>query len=593
MIQSIQDGIAQLSDNTGLDQASLKVLLCTLLSFPFSIIFKRLPDNKYTVKNLYNIAVSAFYIFGILDLKSGLGTLLFSSLGCYLITRYLRTPSMPWVNFFFLMGHLAYNHFHQQFFAEYDRNVIDITGAQMVLVMKLSAFGWNIYDGKQPRETLSKYAQSRAISHHPNIIPYIGYVFFYASLLTGPAFDYADYDRFIHSSLFDDVPDLKRYKKRRIPRSGREAMKKTMEGVFWAVVLFQLPKYVSVEYMLSDKFVKEQTFIIRIFYLWILSFFYRSKYYCIWSIAEGACILSGIGYNGYDSKTDSFKWDRVQNIDPVAFETGQNVHVCLEAWNQNTNKWLKNYIYLRVAKPGKSPGFKSTLFTFATSAFWHGTEPGYYLTFIGGALLQTQGRILRKYIRPMFLTSDGKTGKPSKRIYDFVCWVFTQLAFGFYTQPFMILKFGPSIYSWSTVYFYQLIVTLLTLFIFKGPFAKPVINFCKSFHPKVVAPTKPSKLTHEESGIVKHVVDTKLELGPTLGVPPIDVLEKIDIQELETDVQDLRRAWVSFKSRRHSIKEDDLEGLKDAYNNFVGEINEIYTNTKEELLNSTKKEKEN
>ncbi|EGW33022.1 uncharacterized protein SPAPADRAFT_60345 [Spathaspora passalidarum NRRL Y-27907] len=596
MIQRIQHGIAQLSGIIGLDEASLKVLLCTLLSFPFSIVFKRLPDTKYTLKNLYNIAVSAFYIFGILDLQSGLGTLLFSSLGCYVITRYLRTPSMPWVNFFFLMSHLAYNHFYQQFFHEYDRNVIDITGAQMVLVMKLSAFGWNIYDGKQPTEKLSKYAQSRAIKEHPNIIPYIGYVFFYASLLTGPAFDYADYDKFIHSTLFDDVPDSKRYKKRRIPRSGRQAIKKTLQGVFWAVLLFELPKYVSVEYVLSGKFVQEKSFIYRIFYLWILSFFYRLKYYTIWSIAEGACILCGIGYNGYDEKTDSFKWDRVQNIDPVAFETGQNVHVCLEAWNQNTNKWLKNYIYLRVTKPGKRPGFKSTLFTFATSAFWHGTEPGYYLTFVGGALLQTQGRIFRKYLRPIFMEADGKTGKPTKKLYDFLCWICTQLAFGFYTQPFMILKLGPSLYAWSTVYYYQVFITLLTLFLFKGPFAKPVIKFFKSLHPAEPKVETKLKLSSEESKIVAQAVDSKLGVdyeSPTLGVPPIDVLQNINKEEIEHDVDEIKRAWVSFRGRRHSIKEDDLEGLKDAYNNFVTEINEIYTSKKQEYLSSPNKEKKN
>ena len=79
----------------------------------------------------------------------------------------------------------------------------------MILVMKLSAFGWNIHDGKQPRLTLNDFNKARAITKHPNVLPYIGYVF-YASLLTGPAFDYADYDKFIHGTLFDDVPQDKR-----------------------------------------------------------------------------------------------------------------------------------------------------------------------------------------------------------------------------------------------------------------------------------------------------------------------------------------------------------------------------------------------
>ena len=84
---------------------------------------------------------------------------------------------MPWINFLFLMIHMAYSHFHLQFFKEYDPKLIDITGAQMILVMKLSAFGWNIHDGKQPRLTLNDFNKARAITKHPNVLPYIGYVF--------------------------------------------------------------------------------------------------------------------------------------------------------------------------------------------------------------------------------------------------------------------------------------------------------------------------------------------------------------------------------------------------------------------------------
>lgn len=606
MIAIIQDGISQLLNVVGLDEASLKVLICTLLSFPFSAIYKRLPDHRYSLKNWYNVLVSAFYIFGILNLRSGLVTLLISSMGCYVITRYLRTPSMPWVNFLFLMTHMAYSHLHTQFFVEFDPNVIDITGAQMILVIKLSAFGWNVYDGKQPSENLTEYNKSRAIKKHPNLLPYIGYVFFYASLLTGPSFEYADYDRFIHSTLFDDVPDSKRpgkNRKRRIPRSGIPALKKTLQGFGWAFILFQAPKYLSVDFLLSDEFVTEHGFIYRIFYLWAMSFNYRLKYYAIWSIAEGACITCGIGYNGYDPETDTFKWNRVQNIDPIAFETGQNVHVCLEAWNMNTNKWLKNYVYLRVAKKGKRPGFKSTLFTFATSAFWHGTRPGYYLTFVGGAFLQTVGRICRSNFRPIFLEADRKTPKPTKKIYDVVCYIMTQLAFGFYTQPFVLATFRNSLYVWSTVYYYLLIGTFLIIFIFKGPYAKQATKFCKSFHPQPVeaaaAPVVEKvkldekkegkyKLTKEESELVhQHLQVTDLYESPTLGLPPIDYIEKVHKEDIDKEIENLRNAWVSFKGRRHSIGDDDFEGLKDAYNNFKNEINEIYEKQKQELLHNS------
>ena len=600
MIAVIQAFLNLILDNTGLDQASVKILLCTLLSYPFSIIFKRLPDREYTLKNVYVVIVSAFYVFGICDLRSGFGTLILSTLGCYFITRYLRTSSMPWVNFIFLMTHMAYSHFHLQFFADYDPRVIDITGAQMILVMKLSAFGWSVYDGKQPLESLSEYNRSRAIKQHPNILPFIGYLFFYASLLTGPAFDYADYDKFIHATLFDDVPEDKRpgrRRKRLIPKSGKQATSKLFQGFFWAALLFVVPKYVELDEVFTKSFIYNHGFVYRIFYMWGLGFLYRLKYYAIWLIAEGACILCGIGYNGIDATTGKFKWNRVQNIDPLAFETGQNVHACLEAWNQNTNKWLKHYIYLRVAKPGRKPGFKSTVFTFATSAFWHGTRPGYYLTFVIGAFMQTVGKYYRKNIRPLFLTADGSP-KPTKHVYDFVSWVVTQLAFGFAVQPFVILDFKKSLLCWATVDYWLVAAIAITFFIYNGPLAKYFKISQKKKLPVKINETKEllsdKKLSTKEHGYVTNAIDKKLGKeydSPTLGLPSLDVFEDLDKLELDEDIEHLHQAWESFKKRRF-LDDEDVEGLKSAYSNFTDEINEIYRAKKDEFFASDDKPKQ-
>ncbi|KAM9902876.1 hypothetical protein OXX69_008140 [Metschnikowia pulcherrima] len=593
MLSKLQEAISALSAAAGIDEASFKVLFCTLLSFPFSWVFKRLPDQRYTLKNSYVIGVSAFYIFGILNLRSGLVTLLLSSTGCYFITRYLRTSSMPWVNFLFLMSHLAYSHFSTQFFKTYDSKVIDITGAQMVMVMKLSAFGWNVYDGKR-KTSPSDYTQSRAIKKHPNILPYFGYVFFYPSLLTGPAFDYVDYDKFIHGSLFDDVPDQKRpgKRKRRIPRSGLQALSKTLQGLFWAGLCLQAPKWVTLDHVFSKSFVSEHGFFYRILYLWVLGISHRLKYYTIWQIAEGACILCGIGYNGYDEETKTFKWNRVQNIDPWSFETGQNVHRCLEVWNMNTNKWLKHYVYTRIARPGKKPGFKSTLFTFATSAFWHGTRPGYYLTFVLGAFIQTIGKIYRRNFRPMFMEADGKTPKPSKRLYDIVCYFVTQLTFGFVCQPFVILDFRQSLYCWMTVYFYIPIGIFLTLAVFKGPYKSKAEAFCRSRFPQVKpVAAKPSLNRHESQRVTQAVEKALSERNDTevFGVPPIDVLEGATKEDLEEELREVSEAWQSFRGRRGSFSED-MDGLRDAYNNFTSEINDIFQAKKVEVQTKAKPE---
>jgi lysophospholipid acyltransferase len=127
----------------------------------------------------------------------------------------------------------------------------------------------------------------------------------------------------------------------------------------------------------------------RIFQLYMLGVTQRTKYYGIWALSEGACILAGIGYRGIDPQTGKPAWDRLTNVQPWKIELAQNVHDYIGYWNINTNHWLRNYVYLRVTPKGKKPGFRATLATFFTSAFWHGFYPGYYLTFTLASFMQT------------------------------------------------------------------------------------------------------------------------------------------------------------------------------------------------------------
>ena len=55
---------------------------------------------------------------------------------------------MPWIVFVGVMGDLTVNHVLRTL-AQSGYEVVDITGTQMVLAMKLTTFAWNIYDGRQ------------------------------------------------------------------------------------------------------------------------------------------------------------------------------------------------------------------------------------------------------------------------------------------------------------------------------------------------------------------------------------------------------------------------------------------------------------
>ena len=141
---------------------------------------------------------------------------------------------------------------------------------------------------------------------------------------------------------------------------------KGLQAVFWFALTIKFRSWFYTEYMLSDSFLK-LGLLSRILYLYGYGFTARLKYYGAWSLSEGACILTGLGYNGVDPATGKLKWDRVTNVEPYKLETAANARAYLEAWNMNTNQWLKNYVYLRITPKGKKPGFRSTMGTFATS----------------------------------------------------------------------------------------------------------------------------------------------------------------------------------------------------------------------------------
>ncbi|KAK7205953.1 MBOAT, membrane-bound O-acyltransferase family-domain-containing protein [Myxozyma melibiosi] len=572
MIGIIDDAMGAAAKQIGLDTDPLKLFLTFVLSYPLCAVLKRLPDYTPVYKQLFCIAVSAFYLLGIFDLKDGVQTLMISAMGTYGLAKYVKSPLMPWMVFVFVMGHLTINHIERYRSPEDTSSSgrMDITGSQMVLVMKLSAFGWNVHDGRRPASELSSLQKDRALPTLPPLLDYLTYVFFFPSLMVGPSFDYSEFRRWLDFSIFENEyttphPDGKpRKHKRKIPRSGRVAARKAAEGVMWIALWIIMSSKFSSGVLFTDTYLG-RNFFYRAFYMWPLGFAYRLKYYGAWTLAEGACILSGLSYNGIDPVTKKRKWDRVRNIDPYRHETGQNMHALLETWNMNTNKWLKTYVYLRVTPKGKRPGFRSTLFTFATSAFWHGVSPGYYLTFITGAFLQSCGRSARRYIRPFFMSPDLSQPGPYKKYYDALTYVVSQMSLQYTVQPFVILTFRDSLYVWSTVYFY----VHIGIFIFITTFSQKKVK--KYIEAKLAARTEISskldKLRFEiEQARIKKIpveVERVLAREPTLGVPDQELDEALELMrgEMTEDISALKQDLQEFRRRATNTFDDAKKSL--------------------------------
>ncbi|KAK5315234.1 Lysophospholipid acyltransferase [Exophiala xenobiotica] len=526
MIPGINIPFEYLAKAVGSSVDELKLLSCFLFSYPLAAALKRLPDNKPHLRNLFSIAVTLFYLVGLFDLWSGTTTLLIASGGTYAIAYYIDGSLMPWIVFVFLMGHLSISHLQRQMVN--DPGVVEITGGQMVLIMKLHAFSWNVHDGRLKPELLTDSQKDRAIYKLPNLLNYAGYVFFFPSIFTGPAFDYVDYRRWIETTMFDVAPGQKGppvRKQRRIPRSGTPATFKAVVGLIWILLFLNFSGWYNVNLLLSDKYM-EYSFPRRVWLMYMLGFTSRLKYYGVWSLTEGACIMAGIGYNGIDPSTGKPLWNRLENVDAWGIETAQNSRAYLDNWNKNTNKWLRNYVYLRVTPKGKKPGFRATLATFITSAFWHGFYPGYYLTFVLGAFVQTVAKNSRRYIRPFFLTPDGTKSTKYKIYYDIAGYLVTQFTFSFVTAPFVILGFNDSLKAWARVYFYAVIEVAVAMAFFASP-AKKWLG---------------QKLDKRNHPHLRKTLSQETNYPPSLGLPS-DPGREIDeaIDEIRQEVEIRRR----------------------------------------------------
>ena len=135
----------------------------------------------------------------------------------------------------------------------------------------------------------------------------------------------------------------------------------------------------------------------------------------------------------------------------------------MESWNKNTASWLKRSVYVRIIEISGSSS-AATYATYFISALWHGFRPGYYLTFMSGALITFCGRKLRRHLRPLFLeTSKLNFLKP---VYDVLGWFGTLFLANYSVFPFFCYTMERSFQLWKSVYFagHILMFTILIFF---------------------------------------------------------------------------------------------------------------------------------
>ncbi|KZT72694.1 MBOAT-domain-containing protein [Daedalea quercina L-15889] len=444
-----------------LDQ--VKLISCLLVSYPLGSIFIRLPVSRPNIRHAFNVAVTSIYLLPILNMGTAYFQLLGDILFTYYVAAYVKSSKMPWIVFGTIMSHLTLNHIIRAILGQ-SYETYEITGPQMVLAMKLTTFAWSVFDGRRPVEELDKYQTEKRVTEYPSLLGFLGFAFYFPGFLVGPSLEYADYDILVHGTLFKQLEkkdDTGRGSRKLVPKGRkRVAYRRMFLGLALLGTYVAFAGSANLGVTVQDWYV-QKGFVYRVAYLQFCGFIERTKYYAIWTLTEGASILTGLGFTGFNAKGKS-TWKGAANVDMMNIEFAPNFKVLLDSWNIKTNVWLRECIYKRVTPKGKKPGFRSSMLTFATSAIWHGVQGGYYLTFAFGGFIQTAQRLCRRHIRPLFLpatyvTEKGAPPPPQntiKRVYDIAGTFISILILNYTVIPFMLLDVRHSLAGWANLRWY-------------------------------------------------------------------------------------------------------------------------------------------
>lgn len=370
---------------------------------------------------------------------------------CYLVLLTQNPSIMHGAVLFTAMLYLSLVHLHRQFFEDSSYG-LDISGPLMVITQKVTSLAFSLHDGLVKKEDdMTDTQKYYAVKKLPNFLEFFSYTLMFPSLMAGPVIFYKDYIDFIEGHPITHYKKPTPSSKQivvRDPSPVRVVIKKMVLAIICAVVfILFLPRF-PISRIKEENFIENTTYSYKFWYLTVATSLVRAKYYFAWTLSDAICNNAGLGWDGTS-------WNKYSNVDIYHFEFGSSLKESIDAWNKGTNMWLRFIVYKRVTK-------YSTLLTFALSAIWHGFYPGYYLTFLSGALFTFASRTMRRHLRNHFVSSN-----ESKLLYDIITFSLTRLVMAYVTFPFVLLEFWGSTIVYSKLYWVFHILGVLAILL--GP----------------------------------------------------------------------------------------------------------------------------
>ncbi len=312
MIVTVLEG---LSSSLLLPIDQISAALCLLLSFPAAFLLhwslfalKSTFPGRRVIVNALAVGPTYFFLWVCFYLaRSGGGgrekekvyAFLWDMLSVHLpiLSTFLALKYSKWMRknptalFALLLAQLSYHHLTRQlhFYNQYTAN---ITGPLMVLVIKLSAFAYDVHDGKIAVERVGMGS-------------FLSWCLMFAGFFTGPVVHYQEFEAFCtdpKSFISKKNDSEERALSGRRRRASFLILSASLLLLFGLLLQPHFPTQSLLHVSLSTD---SSSLPYRLLFMHLSLLSWRIKYYVAWLLAEGALVIIGFGFIVKDNK---IKW---------------------------------------------------------------------------------------------------------------------------------------------------------------------------------------------------------------------------------------------------------------------------------------------
>jgi len=454
--------VDNLSEKAGVPSDQARFTIGVMLSFPFGLLMRllvyRVPLWARHVMSMVFGTQLCWYMY-----RTDMVHAFTCSIVVFLLLRFGPSKFSHVLVFIWCILYILAMHIYTMMTA-YLSWSIDFTAPLMVLIIKLTSYGFCLHDSVRAKEgeKLSPREEQYKLDEPASLLEFYGWVLFFPGFFGGPAIEFSDYRKYMNGTMFKDVPG------QRIPHCVGACAKALFGTLVCMAIVALFGKY-GVDLIRQEVANPANAFKYSLLQrLWIIyrgCIIQRCKYYICWLMGEVACLCCGCGYSGKvrDPKTGEMvdSWKNSINIYPLKFEFAPSMKVAVDTWNICTETWLRYYCYERLTNT--RPIIRRVA-TFLLSAVWHGLYPAYYIFFLSAAVHREVASMARRKIRPYVLSIPSKYHP--QFFYDIITTAFTLMTMNYCAVTFAMLSFTDSINLWRNTYFvghYYIVLGLIVL----------------------------------------------------------------------------------------------------------------------------------